>query len=161
MVEHQSKEVVDKIAEVLKIQPATAFPKDVKEGIQPVFDINPERITTIVVRQGTTSTNTLTVFTTPANQDFYLTSAQISYTKDVSSDNVAVNLTITPELSGAADELIELVSQTLTVKDDHSAMNFSQPIKLQRGSTITLAGGFTVGTMTKVGIITGYSLDPL
>jgi len=161
MVDIQSKEVIDKISEQLKIQPALMIPREIGKDIQLTFDVNTSRVADTIADGFSSSTGALIFFITPTDRDFFLTSTYLNITKDVSNDNTATTIEVTP-FGKAEFPVIQIISQTLTVANNiNSVTTFATPIKLERGSNIRIIGPFTVGAMGKGAIITGFTTDPL
>lgn len=121
--------------------------------IQPVIEVG-SKFTDLVKTGGNTTTSNATLYTTPLDKDFILTHAHISLTKDVTSDNT--NAYIQVVVGGANVRLTELRLQTLTALSTTCGYNYTIGIKLDRGSAITLIGGFTAGTLTKQATICGF-----
>lgn len=160
MVEIQSKEVIDKISDELKIQPSLKIPRTLQDKIQLSYNINPKH--EFIVREAKNSvTTTLTLFVVPAApKRFFLTRAFISYAKDASSDNVEVDLFVNP-VNNASLDLLSLVSITLTAVTDHQEMTFDPPVELDPGTNVLIVGATTVGAIQKSGMIEGFLVDRL
>lgn len=144
-----------------RLQPiAGEIIKDLNTNIQPVLNVNPIRVVNIVKRAAGATTSTATVYTTPMDRDFYLTSAFLSITKDAACANEFMHLDIIPKDQEVAEEILEINCQNTTEYTATAANTFSIPIILKRGSAITVVGGYAAGTARKTGIITGYTIDP-
>ena len=144
MVDIQSKEVIDKISDELKVQPALQIPRELAKQIQLVYEVNPLRIANIV-RSATIINTTSTIFTIPTRRDFFLTAVFIGSTS-------TVNRHITVIIDGAAQEMFETNNSGTTVN-----MPLSIPIKLDRGTNITGTSG---GAANAFFTIIGYTTDP-
>ena len=81
MVDIQSKEVIDKISDELKIQPAMAIPRALAEKIQLVYAVNANPIVNVVANAERSTTGATNVFTTSPTKNFFLTGLLISWTK--------------------------------------------------------------------------------
>ncbi len=154
----QSKEVIDKISQDLKVQPAMQIPRELMDKIQLVYQVNQDHVVQRVEGASNSSTGNATIFTTPSAKDFFLTSASMSVTCDVVADSTSYKLFVT--INGVGKNLFELAKTTLVVFTDHIQMNFNPPLKLDRASIIGINQSFTVGDSTQVGVITGYEVDP-
>jgi len=160
MVDIQSKEVIDKISDDLKIQPSMTIPRELGKIIMPVFVVNSERGGQIVESFTSTTTGPSTIFTTPTDRDFFLQSAFLSIDDDVTSNGLAANLTITPFAQGATN-IIRLHKLTLTATSKELSNFYGERgIRLARGSTVVITHIFTAGASTLSGGITGYVTDP-
>ena len=160
VLEIQSKEVIDKISEELKVQPSLEIPRSLAKDIQLTYDINAVPVVNILERAASVQTANLTIFTVPSDRAFFLTSVMLSVSKDASSDLVSskVNATL---LGKAQSQIMELDFQSLTASSHVGQQSFPVPLRLNPGSVLQLQGAFTVGTAKKVVIITGYTTDPL
>lgn len=140
------------------------IPQELAEKVIPVMEVNPKllRITNFVTSaNGTGNTNT-TVFNASAAKDFYLTSVSLSAVKDATCDMATGNLVVVAvTCQGRTAYLLNLPCLTLTAQQAQLALNFSPPIKIDRGSTITMdrGGAITAGTCSRSCSITGYYVD--
>ena len=160
MVEIQSKEIIDKMSDELKVQPAMTLPRELGKMIVPTYSVNPIRIANIVEFFNKNNTGTSTIFTTPADRDFFLTGASISGSADVLYDGLTCRVSGTLP-NGAAVDLIMSKNRPLVVFGNvfHSR-DYTHPIKLKKGSTITVTLSFAAGTPLYSIVIQGYTTDP-
>lgn len=157
MVEHQSKEVVDKMSEDLKVQPALALPRNISNSIQPVFNVNPDRISNII-RGAVTTSFSAAIYTTPTDRDFYLVALTLSVSKNGTSTSTTSSINFT--IDGAAQSAIVIAGLTATAQSESNTINFPFPIKLDRGTQILISNG-AAGNINTAGAIIGYTTDPL
>jgi hypothetical protein len=149
--------VLLKIQDILGLQAGTEqVPVMANNSIQPVMNINPA-FSTINKTASATATGNATIYTTPADKDFYLTGLFLGTTKDVSCDLVNPRITIT--VGGAAIAIMNIPQQTLTAGSDQIYVTFPYPLKIDRNTAIVLVGAFTVGTCTKYGSVNGFILE--
>ena len=154
-----NKDVLKRIVETLGLQSSVEkLPTEVIPTIQPVLIANPERIVDINKSSFRTATSIETLYTTPTDRDFYLTTAYLSNQSDATADNVTVVLNITLD-DGSTDEIILLGKLTTTAFNKAISRSFDVPIKIKRGTTITFGTGFTAGTSITTAGITGYTVD--
>jgi len=158
-MEIQSKEVIDKISDELKLQPAMKIPRELMEKIQLVYNVNPKRV--VNVARGTTSTTTgeVSAFVTPTDRDFFLTHINISTASDVVCDNTRIAVLVTPE-GNTRLRILSIVKETLTVHQESAQLALVPPLKVERGSNITLQTIFTVGFNERTIEILGFFTDP-
>jgi len=155
----QSKEVIDKISDELKVQPSLEIPRQLAKDIQLVYNVNPRRVLQVVTGVTRLISGNVTMFTAPTDRDFFLTSASLNNQSDVSCDNTTITMAVTPE--GAAPEQVLLFSKiTLTVFQHGETVHFNPPIKIERGSGIDFGSVFTVGVSVSGATLTGYTTDP-
>jgi len=102
-----------------------------------------------------TTTGNSTIYTTPSDKDFYLTGFYISATADVASDCVLYNFQIT--VDGVSQRIFSMVKTTLTAFNQTQFVALPIPIKIDRGTAITIGQSFTVGTSTVASAIYGYT----
>lgn len=159
MVDIQSKEVIDKMSDELKVQPSMALPRRLSDSIQPVFEVGNPKVNTIVETASKGGTGTGTVFTVPTGVNFYLTSCYFTYACDVVCDSTAYQLKITP-IGKAEKNLINFRKNTLTKQDALIYPSYANGIQLEPGSLVTITHTFTVGVSNIVGGVIGYTTDP-
>ena len=158
MVEHQSKEVVDKMSNELKIQPALQLPRKIVDSIQPVYSVNPEKMINVLRTASKNTTGSLSVFTIPTNRKFFLTNVSLSAMSNVTADTVFY--TLTTQLKGdTARTILRMDKLSLTAFSDNIAIDFSFPVELDPGSTIVISHNFSVGASIISSSIQGYEVD--
>lgn len=153
MVEIQSKEVIDKISDELKVQPSMAIPRELAKDIQLVYNINPDNHEDVL----RSTFNTATLFTVPTSQqDFFLTGSFITSSSVNQSASQADTLIITPK--GKTPVIINAAytsTPATGVNTNTSNITLSKPIQLEAGSLITA----TVGSSASVITITGFLVN--
>jgi hypothetical protein len=156
MLEIHNSETISELAKGGGLQSAQGIPRQLNTQVIPVMECNPRllRISSIVRQAAQSATGDVTVYTTPAKQDFYMTYAQLSIQKDVVSDNVVCHLTCT--MGGATRRIISIPAISLTAGTRDIAVSFPFPIKIDRNTNVLLSGAFTVGVTTKSATIAGY-----
>lgn len=134
------------------------IPSEISKTIWPVIDITPRkhRIANIVRDTGRSTTGTSTVYTTPTDQDFFLTSAFVSGTSDATADNTFFAILAT--IDGVSRNLLKIYKTTLTAASISIPISYIFPIKIDRGTNISITTSFSVGTSTVEGGITGYTV---
>lgn len=122
----------------------------------PIVDVTPYfHKKADIVRNGTLSAATsATIYTTPAERDFYLTSFAFSYKKDATSPAVLMGLSIV-NVDGVRVGW-NISDNSVTATRDKMQMNFSIPIKVARNSTITLTSSSATAVIVMDGTITGF-----
>jgi len=157
MVDIQSKEVIDKISEDLKIQPAMKIPRELMDKIQLVYDLNPRRI---IKNAGTLLSNgtSSTIITASNEKDTYLVGASLGVIKDVLSTSTLSQIQATAKGSTAKGILI-IPSITLTPQSEIISISFP-PMLLERGSTVIVTNGTGTATIITSGSILFFEVDP-
>jgi hypothetical protein len=128
--------------------------------IIPVMETNPTILHNIdIVRFIGTSSSTasITAYTTPTNQDFYMTGCSLSMVKDAANDGATANIAIGCFVGGVVRYPLVIATLTLTAQSQTVAISFQKPIKVDRNTAITVAcGTFTAGSRRVEGTINGY-----
>jgi len=136
------------------------LPNQLAEKVVPVMEVNPKilRIINTVKEIGSSATGNTTIYTTPADRDFFLTSVYLTHTEDATSDGTGVYIQIVlPD--GVTTRVLRFLKTTLTAFNNAMSLPFPRPILLKRNSTIIFVKAFTVGTTNTSGGITGYVVD--
>lgn len=157
MVENQNSAITDRMSDDLKEGNLALLPKNVQPNIQPTLIVNPLRVCDIVEHKSSTGT----IFTTPTDKDFYLSNAFVCVTSSpgVSGGHIEIIINgATKRVIVARGQSIVGVAET-SVATGNSQLNFSVPIKLDRGSVIVL--GTTDDASSVAGGIIGYTVEAL
>lgn len=162
MVDIQSKEVIDKISDELKVQPALQIPRELAKQIQLTYDVGARRIIDIARGGVRTTSGDLNIFVTPTDKDFFLVSCSIGYIKDAACDDATgIAARILATIDGVGRDLLGLPGITLTASNDSITSFFPAAIKLSRGTAISITGGsFTLGVKVRFGTMKGFTADP-
>lgn len=126
------------------------------EGLLAVVPIQP--IQRICRRGSAANATSVTIFTTPTDKDFYLTSAVLTVIKDVTSTSTssAINVTI----DGVAVQIIDIAGITLTVQNEAANITFAgDGIKVDRGTNITVTNSSNVANIRASACIHGYTQE--
>jgi len=141
-----------------RLQVVNGVPQTINNNIQPVMEVNPKLLKVVNKTAVSTSTATsATIYTTPANQDFYLTFASLSVIKDVG--NLSTSETIRVRIDGATSTILSIASISGTAQTQQTQLNFSPPIKCDKSSVIDLIATDATAVIRLVGIIGGYIVD--
>lgn len=158
MVDIQSKEVIDKVSDELKIQPAMKIPREIMDKIQLVYNVNPTNSGNIIKAVTKITSGAVGFFTTPTTRDFFLTSAFLQNQSDVAATNTLGSLTVV--VGGITIPILEFSKITLTIFNDSLTLSFPNPIKIDRGTAVVLNNTFGLGVSVSSAGITGYTTDP-
>jgi len=155
-------EILKKIVEELGLQPgAENAPRDVANTIVGTFDVMPEDTSRIARGAIRSTTGATTLLTTPTDRDFFMTGATLGMQSDATADNTFCVLTATPFDSNASSNILLLPKITLTAFSGATQTSFVPPLKLARGSVISMSHTFTVGASNISGTVTGYNKEIL
>jgi hypothetical protein len=127
----------------------------VQDVISPVYPIQ-VKYATVAKQNANAATGSILVYTTPIDRDFYLTAAFISITKDVTSD--CVECYLNASVGGSARRILNIDMQTATAGSFNMNDSYAYPIKIDRGTDISVFGPFAAGTLLKRGTIIGFIL---
>lgn len=160
MAEITRSSILQSIADQLAIQQGVnATPRQLGTVISPTFEVGPKYAT--IVRNGSSVvTGTLSLYTTPLDKDFFITSITHLVKKDVTCDTATGEIsTIGVAVGGVNRKLSQFNSITLTADTYLYQQTFPYPIKVDRGAGINLTGAFGAGVMVKAATITGFILE--
>lgn len=131
---------------------------EVSDEVVPVVII--ERNTNIVRSfDQTNSAGSGVVYTTPTDKDFYLTGGSLGVIKDATSTSTATVLIVT--IDGVTRNIGVIPSITLTAQSEVVPLNILKPIKLDRGTNISLFNGTAVANIKASATIHGYTVETL
>lgn len=127
-------------------------PEKIIQSIQPTLEMS-KKYADFVASAKTTTTGSATIYLTPTDKDFYLTSIRWGFVKDVTSDGTEIYVTF---IVGGKTVYYYGYAPPTTVSSDEWVINFNYPIKIDRNTSIAYTGAFTAGTQTRFATITGF-----
>lgn len=129
----------------------------------PTIDITPRNHAVVnLVKHGNASNATSsTVFTTDTKKETYVTAAVLSVTKDATATSTVTTIQVIPESTNVAANLLHITGLTLTAQSDCMSLSFNPPIKLAKGSNVTITNSTNVANVNARATIVGYEVDPL
>jgi len=129
------------------------LPTKLGDRIVPVVVSNPERIITVVKQGGASAT----LYATPANKDFFLTSLSLTSTSQNASASVEDRIAIVLESGEAITSVLSCVcsSGAASENSNSNSVTFTPPIKLARSSNVSLVKG---SSSTRA-VLTGYLVE--
>lgn len=158
MVDIQAKEVIDKISEDLKIQPALQIPRAIGDKIQLVYGVNPERLVQAISDVASDSTAG-TILTTHATKDTFLVGIDLSVSKDIVSDSIFTDVRGFPFGLTTAVNLISLRYEPLTAGAHHKNIAFTKPILLARNTTLRIVNNTATASIDASATVFLYEVD--
>lgn len=126
---------------------------NVAEVIQPTVEISP--YANIIRHINLTNGTAATIYTTPTDKDFYLTSCMLSFVKDATATTTII--TLRGNVGGANYYFIYIGHLTLTADSNMLAMAFPVPIKIDRGTNIQITSSTGVANIYITASIQGYT----
>lgn len=159
MVDIQSKEVIDKISEELKIQPAMKIPREIMEKIQLSYNVNPDKPLVQLAAATLTNASSAVIFTTSSEKDTFLTGYQVYLIKDVTAVMGDAQITATPWGKSVSGAIWTYLGPTLTVDSTQATREFIPAIKLEPGKPIGIVSSNATAGIDIVAAITFYEVD--
>lgn len=139
------------------------IPTKLATSIVPVININPNDYRfskAFPIASSLSNATSATVYTCAADKDTYLTAASMSMIKDVTSTATVIALNVIPyNESLVAAPIIRITGFTLTVQNECVTIAFPFPIKLKRGSNITLTSDTNVANVSARCSLIGYEVE--
>jgi len=151
MTKHYNPSITERAARILNSK-AGDYLSDNVQGPVAVIPLLP--ITRIVRGSGMTNATTSSLYTTPAEEDFYLTNATLSVDKDVTSPCVATDLRVS--VDGVAQTPLRISGITLRPSQQTVSVNFNPPIKIDRNTSISINASSATANIRVDGAICGY-----
>lgn len=156
-----SSDLSKELRDVLKYPTGSA--NLILPDVTPVINVNPKHSKTcqIVRHIGNATSGVHTVYTTPADRDFYLCGVSSNFIKDAACDAAtgAQGVACYPAEDGAQRFLIIFPFITLTAQSQAQAIDFNRPIKIARNTAITTTGSWAAGVCVRGTCIWGYVDD--
>lgn len=157
----QNARIKNYFIDILKLNPLQdVIPDYVKGDVQPVAEVDKPYVT-ISRSSSTAATTSASIYTTPADKDFYLTNFSISIIKNATCDLATGSYLMTAIIDGQTIQLVRLPMLTLTAQEASISVDLDKPMKLDRNSIIGLSSAsFTAGAFVRAGTIQGYTDAP-
>lgn len=151
----QNRDIITNIVNDLGINPGPdILPSTINATIQPVFEVY-EKVVDVAKNVVTTApTTSSTIYTTPADKDFYLTSVQLSFIKDASATSTASFVQTT--IGGVSATILSLRQLATTAQSGSESITYNPPLKIDRNVAITCQNSTNVAAITSQACITGY-----
>ncbi len=158
MVEIQSKEVIDKISDELKVQPALEIPRELAKQIQLSYNINPKDVVE-VRNKGLSDGTSALIHTTHSEKRTFLLEAAMSIAKDVNATSIFSTIEATP--LGKAEQNIAVVRyEPLTVASHLRSEQNMHGIELEKGTEINFTHGNAAASIDGSATIFFIETDP-
>ncbi len=151
---HYNPSITERLFRIFRPKAGDQFSDELSPNVMAVVPVTP--ITRITRAAQSGATGTVTIYTAPVDKDFYLTGAMLGIIKDAACDaSVSINMSVTME--GSARELLSIPILTLTAQDRSVFLSFPFPLKIDRGTSITISGTYAAGNMRRMGNVHGYT----
>jgi hypothetical protein len=135
------------------------IPTQIADKVIPTMEVNPKmlRICNIVKDGSATNATSATIYTTPTDKDFYLVSAQMSVIKDVTA--TSTNSFVNAVIDGLTSTMMRIRGLTLTPQSETISISLNPPLKIDRGTNITIGNTTNVANVSASGSIVGYTTE--
>lgn len=158
-MENRNSNLSEELRDVLKLQQnVDGIISKVNPIIQPVINVNPKHARKLNFFKRVILSNSTSATTSCANdRDTFITGVTMSMIKDATSTSTSMNMTVVQD--GASINLASMVGITLTPDSKDLAIYFSEPIKIDRGSTLTINSDTNVANFKIMGNFIGFTLE--
>jgi hypothetical protein len=138
-----------------KLQVTDRMPSELAEKVVPVMEVNPKLLRRVNLLKNANSGGAFTLYAAPSNKDTFITGLSLAFHQIVTDTLTQVSISVT--IDGAAIRLFLMPSTTLTINDQYAYLPFPTPIKVDRGTNISIT---VTGTVTQVwASLIGYQVD--
>lgn len=156
-----NSETLRQLREAFQLQLGSSeLPTSFSPSIVPVVELNPKFFPEIkiVATVNSATTGTATVYSTPADKDFYIVGISFAMAKDATCDIATGSILIGATLydDGTGRTLVGFPTITLTAQQFNQTVIFPSPIKLARSTNVTHSGSYTAGVMSRITTIYGF-----
>jgi hypothetical protein len=157
MVQIVNSDVIQNLVNDCGLQSANGVPTQLSNQVVPVVNITPRQISNVAIGGTNSGTGAVTLYTTPVDRDFYLTSASVGYAKSAACDMGDGFIYLKVYIRGLQVNVCIAPAMALTAEKNNVAISYTAPLKLDRNSTITIAAqSFTAGALLRMGTFTGF-----
>ena len=156
----QNSDLTRELVQGAKIaQSYEQVPTQLAEKVVPFMEVNPKLLSIINIVKNNAAVNatTSTIYTTPPDRDFYLCTVSMSTIKDATSTSVVSQ--VLAFVDGVNTVLLNIASITLTAQENCSSITFPLPIKIDKGTNITVTNSTNVANIRTNAVISGYTVD--
>ena len=161
MAQIYNSDLTKEIVKTIKASTARdKIPDQIADKVVPVIDVNPDhnRFVNIIASAAALNATSGTIYTTPADRDFYLTAACLSLIKDATATSTISAISCV--INGiTTNRVLRIEGLTLTATSQTVALAFEYPIKVDRNTAIVVTNAAAVANITASGSITGYIVD--
>lgn len=133
------------------------IPLNIGKELQPIYNVGfpTGKYCDVVKEASAINQGAVSMYTTPTDRDFYLNSCYLSSIKDVTS--TSLNASITTTINGVVVSLLRMAQMTLTAQSGTMTINFSIPVKIDRGVAINMGNSTAVANVSTWAGITGFT----
>jgi len=134
-------------------------PTQLAEKVVPVMETNPALLRVCNFIRGTEANNatSATAYTTLTDRDTYLTAVTLSVQKDVTSTSVKSYARVV--IDGANKDICVIAGITLTAQSSTMTLILPAPLKVDRGSALTVLNTTNVANISAAVVFYGYTVE--
>jgi hypothetical protein len=139
-------------------------PNEIADKVICVLNVSPFQTKTskpLKTLTGLSNQTSATVYTCNAIKETYLTSATLNYIKDVTSTATDIALNIIDDESNVVSQHLRFKGITLTANSGSISWSSPFPIKLKKGSNITITSDTNVANVLATCTLLGFEIDNL
>lgn len=143
------------------LQQRDNIPNQIAEKVVPVINVNPWnniKIKNFASLGSLSNAQTFTWYTASSTKDTYITNYTLSFIKDATSTATDLRLNIVDE-NGATQIIGRFAGITLTADKQTISQTFAFPLKILRGSNITLTSDTNVANIIMRATMQGFEID--
>jgi len=157
MVQINNLDAIKAIREGTRMSNVDPAPTELGKTAVPVIDMTPDFHRKIQFLTDATATNatSATFLTTPTDRDFYLVGYVLSVVKDVTALSTSTAITGTP-FGGSAQAIVRIPTLVTTAERAQISHTLAYPLKMKRGTTITISNSDATANIVGAGTIYGY-----
>lgn len=136
-------------------------PNNLQTNVIPVLDVSPDfhRVANIVRQASRSTTGTSTIYTAASDKDTYITTVFLSFCADATADNTFAVVGCTVNGVSSSRDLLRIQKLSLTAINQTVVITLPVPVKVDRGTAITVQTSFSVGSSAISAGITGYEVQ--
>lgn len=159
MVEIQSKEVIDKMSDELKVQPALLLPRELGKMIVPVYNVNPPRNIRVASSVASDSVSA-TVMTASLTKRTFIIGCSVTIAKSALSDSIFSILQANIKNQFSTTSLLTINYEPSTAGSFTESLTFSEPIEITPGTAISIANNAATASIDTRGTVYFFETDP-
>ncbi len=157
MAQIYNSDLTKELIDGAKIQTSREYPPNqLADKVVPTLEVNPKILQKLNYTHSNTATNatSATIYTTPTDQDFYLSAVALAIIKDATSTSTKSAVTAT--INGVAQDLLSIPGITLTAQTAEMSLSLPRDLKIDRNTNIVVTNSTNVANILATGVIFGY-----
>jgi len=160
MVDIQSKEVIDKMSEELKVQPSMSLPRTLVNNIQPTFEVGNRRPVVKIAENSLIDGTNAVILTTHATKRTFIIGYLMSLAKDVVATSLFSTINAVPLNRSGSQTVSILRYEPVTAGQFIQTYTFPIPMELEPNTTVNFTHSLGVASIDGNCVIYFFELDP-